>query len=100
MILFYLAQLLILFLVYKLTRALATRIFLIDMFHNGLQFCYDIRPRTPPPPSPGLPPGFSLLMSAIRIEERSADLHPIDKAETILRNRAAYKDIYEERWTS
>jgi len=100
MILFYLAQLLILFLVYKLTRALATRIFLIDMFHNGLQFCYDIRPRTPPPPSPGLPPGFSLLMSAIRIEERSADLDPIDKAETILRNRAAYKDIYEERWTS
>jgi hypothetical protein len=100
MILFYLAQLLIIFLVYKLTRALATRIFLIDMFHNGLQFCYDIRPRQTAEPSAGLPPGFSLLMTTLRIEEKSADKDPIDKAETILRNRARYNDIYEERWAS
>lgn len=100
MILFYLAQLLIIFLVYKLTRALATRIFLIDMFHNGLQFCYDIRPRQTAEPSAGLPAGFSLLMTTLRIEEKSADKDPIDKAETILRNRAQYNDIYEERWAS
>jgi hypothetical protein len=39
-------------------------------------------------------------MSAIRTEEKAAGPDPIDKAETILRNRAAYKDIYEERWAS
>jgi len=100
MILFYLAQLLIVFLVYKLTRALATRIFLIDMFHNGLQFYYDDRLRKPPMPSPGLPDGFSLLMSALRAEEKEAEIDPIDKAETILRNRAAYAAVYAERWSS
>jgi hypothetical protein len=100
MILFYLAQLLIVFLVYKLTRALATRIFLIDMFHNGLQFCYDRRERVPPVLSPDLPAGFSLLMSALRAEEKEASADPIDKSESILRNRAAYKDLYEERWAT
>jgi len=100
MILFYLAQLLIVFLVYKLTRALATRIFLIDMFHNGLQFYYDNRPRTPALPSTGLPAGFSLLMSALRAEEKEEGTDPIDKAETILRHRAAYATVYAERWSS
>jgi hypothetical protein len=100
MILFYLAQLLIVFLVYKLTRALATRIFLIDMFHNGLQFYYDNKPRKPALPSPGLPDGFSLLMSALRAEEKETEIDPIDKAETILRNRAAYAAVYAERWSS
>jgi len=67
-ILFNLVEILVLFLFYKLTFALATRIFLIDMFHNGLHFSYKTPPRSAPPPCFDDSRDLGLQMAAIRGE--------------------------------
>lgn len=98
-ILFDLAEILVIFLFYKLTIALATRIFLIDMFRNGLRFPCRTEEHPSPPPCSDSSAEFEELLAEIRAKESEVDTSdPLRRAEHILCIRAAYAKVYEDKW--
>jgi len=100
-ILFDLAEILVIFLFYKLTIALAIRIFLIDMFRNGLRFSCKTEDHPSPPPCSDSSAEFEKLLSEIRAKEGEVDAsNPARRAENILCIRAAYAKVYEEKWNA
>jgi len=98
-VLFDLAEILVIFLFYKLTIALAIRIFLIDMFRNGLRFPCRTEDHPSPPPCFDNSAEFEELLTEIRAKESEVDKSdPIRRAENILCIRAAYAKVYEDKW--
>ena len=98
-ILFNLAEILVIFLFYKLTIALATRIFLIDMFRNGLRFPCRTEEGLSPPPCSESSADFEKLLAEIRAKENEVNTSDtIRRAEHILCIRAAYSKMYEDKW--
>jgi hypothetical protein len=98
-ILFDLAELLVIFLFYKLTIALAIRIFLIDMFRNGLRFSSRKEKYPSPPPCSDSSEDFEKLLAEIQTKENEIDeSNAVRRAENILCIRAAYANLYEDKW--
>jgi hypothetical protein len=98
-ILFDLAELLVIFLFYKLTMSLAIRIFLIDMFRNGLRFSSRTEIHPSPPPCSDSSGEFEKLLAEIRAKENEVDpSNSVRRAENILCVRAAYTKVYEGKW--
>jgi len=102
-ILFFGGQLLALFLVYKLTTSLAIRIFLIDMFSEGLHSKYQLAgPVTSPQRGSDIQPSpladLRSLLSNIREKEKGLREDIPAMAEQLLQNRLIFEQRYDDFW--
>lgn len=93
-VLFFGGQLLALFLVYKLTTSLAIRIFLVDMFSEGLHSRYQLAgPVTTQQRGSILSP-----LSDIREKEKGLREDNPTMAEQILQNRLLFEKRFDDSW--
>ncbi|HTI92047.1 MAG TPA: hypothetical protein VL727_15745 [Puia sp.] len=93
-LLFFGGQLLALFLVYKLTMAMATRIFLVDMFSDGLHSRHQLAG----PVAGQLSISTASPFSDIRENEKALRENIPSDAEQILQNRLNFEKRFDETW--